>query len=311
MSLESDIMDQLLVRLDEIATLSSQRRGYTSHDRIVQEQSLPFGQVWNPVTTTEEFPFHEELGTLTFFVELIEVIGNSDVVRTNMEALTIELIRNPTLGGLVRHASVISRGVDERGIEELAIAQAVIECEFFADADETGDTLIVDIAGRASDFQLFLGTVTNADDQIPGAVGLGKSQATNVFALSSVNEAEFPNFFPLDITVFPAQFRVQIYLPKLYIDDAANFTVSYGDGTNLAEYNFFNLAHGWNELILDVSNPDDESPGPVDKSSIVQIVFVINVFDISTTLVKPNELLLNRIYYTARDKAGTDVAPGF
>lgn len=305
MSLEQDVMDTLLVRLNEILPLARQEtRAIPLGDGgAIKEGDLPFAQVFSTETVQDAGEVQSSFATITFGLEVLAEKDQKTVLRDALEQLSVELTRNPTLDGLVRSAS-LNRTVVERLDKERAFVAGAVTVEYVEDYLETGDELLVDFAEDIAEI-LFPGGVGGLSPVIPGALGVQKTNAGQV----SVTFQSFGSASMLtDLTAFPF-FRAAFYVPEEIRDKVDFVEFQIFDGTfALNNYQVFNVHHGWNLQVIDRDNPDVD--GSLDFSDIIAIQLAVNMNEI-TDLMDEESFLLYRLWATARDKAGVDVAPGF
>ena len=133
MSIELDIMEYLTARMSEIFTLARSETHLVSHgpEGEVVAGDYPFLQVFGTTTAPTSGDLASQFGVLTFTLQLVDAQDplNADAKRSEMrdamETLSLELTRNPTMGGLVRSSSM-TRVHFERSDEERVIAEAEV-----------------------------------------------------------------------------------------------------------------------------------------------------------------------------------------
>ncbi len=303
-SIDAAIMDEILVRMGEIITLGSSSRGYRPPDDL-PEGGLPFCQVWNPATTIAETDYQSERGTLVFFLELILAKGQPDVARDAIEALAVDLTRNPISGSAIRIGSVSTRGVFERTTDETTVGEAILTVEYAQDFVTTGDVDLVDIIADFDDLASAGGSI-EISPEIPDAVGIRKISAVTLTVTLQML-SPFPGL-PSDWTVFPFV-RYGVFIPRSVGGQITLSTLQiFASDFKNRQWQFADLVYGWNEILVDVSDPDITTDPDMTDITALQLAFT---FAEVTDVQAEHEILIRRFFYTPRDKDGADVADGF
>lgn len=303
---EKAAMQYVLDRLDEIYPLATKEVGFIADDEVTEDTKFPLGTTYNLIAGSDEEIFQGNVETLTFVLQLWDVRDREDALRDAVEALGVELNRNPTMDGTVRHTSIATRSVGERTTDGRSGAILAVVVEFKADNAEAGDTLIALIEDRQDDWTGFGATVT-ASPEIPGALQFFKSAAFP-FATAITDEGNFPAHFPIDLSDV-TQFRYMLKIPDNYRDDLTQIRLTLTSESLVDDLQFdtSDLVVGWNEIVHRIDEPTTVV-GTIDLTAVNGIslaVFTPN--DFLTTEDDP-QFILDRIFYTARDKGANAVA---
>lgn len=303
-SIDAAIMDEVLVRMGEIITLSTSLRGYRAPDDL-PEGGLPFCQVWNPSTTIAETDYQSERGTLVFFLQLIVAKSQEDTVRDAIEALAVDLTRNPLSDSAVRIASVSTRGVFERTEDETTVGEAIVTVEYAQDFVVTGDVDLVDLVGDFGSLASAGGTI-EISPEIPDAIGIRKQSAI-VLTVTLQMLSPFPGL-PSDWSVFPF-IRYGVFIPRSVAGKISNTILQiFASDFKNSQWEFDDLVCGWNEILVDISSPDTTTGPDLTDIFALQLAFE---FLLVTDVQDEHDILVRRFFYTPRDKDGDDVADGF
>ena len=165
-------MDRVLALLDGgIYTSTTQQAFYTSSDKIKAE-FLPWVQVFATVSETSTADYLEHPSTGTFRLEIIDASTNRETVRDALEALSVEMARDPSFGGLCQDITMGPRSVFESAENEHARGAADVSYSLFnISTAATGDVTDIDFVGRASD--LALNFTLAQDATSPDQSGIG------------------------------------------------------------------------------------------------------------------------------------------
>lgn len=310
MSLETDIMDRALELMGQsypeptVARTLTTARGYTNPEQIPPDQ-LPFAQAFEPVTTSTDETFQQQIDTLTFRIVLYDVRGRNDKLRDGVETLSREISRDPTLGGLVRETSVsafvtIPAVGSDKATAGVEIVATYATQGIFNEVGEDVELL------TQSTFQDTV--VSNVPDEIragqfmPGTIELKK---VNTFFASVAALYDPVNGYP-SVDVFqPTRFaRFSVYLrseldvgPDIVVQARALLFIT---DTFFNSYDSQSLRSGWNLFRVDLDDPDsgtnDLSTTPVVK---VSLQFISNNV---THQYADFSAIIARVFYAPEDR---------
>jgi hypothetical protein len=310
MSRELDAMQFVLDLLtDGIITSAVQQIGHTPHDRITEDE-LPFVQVYSPIDENQEQTKRQPPGVLTFQLDILDVFGNSNVLRTAIAALDETLRIDNTMQGLVENAFITLRSVAERKNDERSVVGAVITVQILEGTPEPVRTSILSFAD-SSLFEISGGSVIENSKTIDGAVGVRKTVGEATTTLSA-SDASGSLGFPMDLS---ALHRLRLRLYQDWHNLAANnFNLRLHTVANVdwSEYRTKSLSlHGWRGPAYDLDDPATFGGSGVDLSDVVTIQMKWAWFP-STALSDTYGIIVLDLGYTQRDTGLTGgYDPGF
>jgi hypothetical protein len=314
MSRELDAMQFVLDLLtDGIITSSVQQIGFTPHDKI-SEPELPFVQVYSPVDENTEQAKRQPPGVLTFQLDILDVFGNSNVLRDAIAALDDTFRIDDTFHGLVQDAFITLRSVAERKQDERSVVGAVVTVQI-AEGFPEPDRVRVLLFDDESLFSVSAGALKENSQYINGVVGLQKIATEVETALAASNFTGYPGL-PMDLSVTnrlrllvymdtQAAVRGPIPLLRLHTDPGVSFSNYIASNRG---------GHGWLFPSFDLNDPQANVGGGVDLSNVVTIEIRFN-WSFFASQTTPNfGILVADLGYTQRDtgdNAGRGYDPGF
>jgi len=324
MSFESATMDKVLSFFEDgiftIADAADRVRGYVNHAHITSDR-LPFVQAHTPVSSSAEGDFGQREGTLTFDLELFDVKGNDDTIRTALESVQAAFRRDPTLGGTVRSVVVDTRGVDERTEYENARVGATVTVTTHDNDIDDGIDLL-DFDGNASKMVAPVsGDAVRDSTVIPGGIEYSHGSGLVLGGVNMNNSPGGFTEFPLDLSSVP-RLRFLTYLKSPSVaslnymvfrltDSSAGWSQYWGIGE---EYPLGLSAGstdpggpaGWHEFVFDL---DTRQQGTgADFSDIVDVTpYIYHLAPYVTTY----DYVVQRLFYYPRDRGTNGNSRGF
>jgi hypothetical protein len=300
MSRELDAMQFVLDLLtDGIITSSVQQIGFTPHDKIT-EPELPFVQVYSPIDENQEQTKRQPPGVLTIQLDILDVFGNSDVLRDAIAALDATFRIDNTFHGLVDNAFITLRSVAERKNDERSVVGAVITVQIAEGLPEPSWTHLLDF----SDANLFFksdGILLENSKYIDGVIGV-KKEAAEVQSLVYASGSTGMPGFDMDLSGVN-RLRLLAYLNgdntvvgsltlKLYTAPATDTSTFRYNGRG---------GHGWMFPSFDLNDPSNISGSGADLSSIQRIDIQINWGFFQAYISPTYGILLADLGYSQRD----------
>jgi hypothetical protein len=315
MSRELDAMQFVLDLLtDGIITSAVQQIGHTPHDRITEDE-LPFVQVYSPIDENQEQTKRQPPGTLTIQLDILDVFGNSNVLRDAITALDDTFRIDNTFQGLVENAFITLRSVAERKNDERSVVGAVITVQIAEGLPEPNRISLLDFSDSTK-FSIDASGLIENSTYVRGTVGIRKA-ASGATTTLSASAATFQSGFPLDLSNVKRLRFLNYVNPENSVQALFNMRLrlTNSSGTQSSEYKTTDLpGSGWHFSAYDLTDPVAELGGGVDLSAIERVDFDYLWAFFFAFVSQTYGLIAAELSYTTRDTGdnnGRGYDPGF
>jgi hypothetical protein len=294
MSRELDAMQFVLDLLtDGIITSAVQQIGFTPHDKIT-EPELPFVQVYSPIDENQEQTKRQPPGVLTIQLDILDVFGNSNVLRDAIAALDATFRIDNTFHGTVENAFITLRSVAERRNDERSVVGAVITVQIAEGFLDPGVTHVLDFSD-ASLFTLSAESVKVDSTAVFGAVGIQKVSSGALTSLTASSPG-----FPKDLS---GVHRLRWLTYKNPENIAGILQLRLFSGGDFSLYGASGLSGaGWQSPAFDLDTPALIGGSGADLGDITAITMEYNWAPFSSGFVSTTfGLIACDLFYTSRD----------
>ena len=300
MSRELDAMQFVLDLLtDGIITSAVQQIGFTPHDKITEDE-LPHVQVYSPVDENQEQATRQPPGALTFQLDILDVFGNSNVLREAIAALDATLRIDDTMQGLVQDAFITLRSVAERKSDERSVVGAVITVQIEEGFPDPELTSILSFS-EATLFSSTPGIELQNSRTIDGALGIRKFLTESVSSVNANDITGSPGF-PMDLSgVHRLRLRLYIDSQNVALGNITLQLLSLGSANASTFFTNGRGGHGWVRPSFDLDDPAVVVGSGVNLSSIDEIKIVLNWGFLQAVVSETFGLIVADLGYTQRD----------
>jgi hypothetical protein len=301
MSRELDAMQFVLDLLtDGIITSAVQQIGFTPHDKIT-EPELPFVQVYSPIDENQEQTKRQPPGVLTLQLDILDVFGNSNVLREAIASLDASFRIDNTMHGLAESSFITLRSVAERKNDERSVVGAVITVQIAEGYPDPGHTSIVTFDDEVIWFKSS-GILLENSRYIGGVLGVKKDQ-TELLSIVSTNTAIGMPGFPMDLSVTNRLRLLAYFNSNNALGWNLQIRLQSTINVNNSTFSTNSLSgHGWVFPSFDLTDPVSETGTGADLSAIEQIDIIVNWGFFFQEFVSPDYgILFADLGYSKRD----------
>jgi hypothetical protein len=209
---------------------------------------------------------------LTFQLDILDVFGNGNVLRTAIAALDETLRIDNTMQGLVEDAFITLRSVAERKDDERSVVGAVITVQIEEGLPDPGLIHLLDFSD-ASKFSITAGSEIQDSTIVRGAVGIKKTLAGPTMSLTA-SSATGQSGFPIDLSDVK---RLRYFTYRNPENQNPPLTVQLATGLDFSNYETgLGGGIGWEFPSYDLSTPVLISGSGADLSDITAVSFLYN-----------------------------------